>query len=1069
MRFPAVWLGVFLSLAIPARAQMPRVEGTITQSGDGVPLQARLFFQPPDSLKIEVLNGQGEVSQTVVASENQTQTFDVRSKRLGVIGANIVREWFRGAGILAGGPANFAFSGATGFVAQPTQGVTRVRDTVLLGSEEQRTFYVVSKVPVRAFPARIDIQNGVRTDIDDAKNPLLRAQISFNAQKLPLRAVVGSGADATTFDYVLRTRADEFPANTFALPEAAKDAIREEDTLRAPSSYGDTSPDELWNHGAALWRATGDSGGALALWARATLANPRSTAPRFSSLEVNLATRAVTGATRALDGLKPLLSSPDFAWAATGVDELRGDRAAFLRDLQLAATSGEPERQLALSLALRASGDIKGAREAWKALLSPQTPRAIAIRAAENLAVSSSKAELSTLSATLEGDGEAVQLAKALLDLRGGKIPATTFSALPFRASFARALERAGHAETARPLWEAMEKSDIVVVQNEARAHLVTILARAGEASAALAVWNRWNATLVFDKQKEAAQNILFDAFQKAGKTDALRVLLLNRASGTGAKDQDLRLGLAFQLAFGNDESIAAAQTAGYARFPGVPFWQGKRAETLVEQAFLLAPIDNFGFRRRSAMFKEANGLLDKAIAGASDPTFYTLQKALVNIQHATETGGVVDSVEMSNADAAARALLAKLDASGDADALTVATLGWNAFPSSEDRLKSLASARRALDTAPIDGDRSTLVFAVRQSAARLFEKASDVNSATREWTALLDVAHSAEDEAALVAVLFHAHDKRKDAVGMAQLLVRVGGEHWPLDPNAGLLSGAAARVVVSPMLPEVVKNLDALADAPANNNATKSAVVARAALALARLARAKEIIAIPGAPPTADAELERATRAFTPAFAALQNLSETGEAFWATRARLLLIDANTLSPEAKHEVLQKLVASQGSEPSLVLTLLDAGANPQSRAQAAQTLDFRLQTWRQLALDALEGGDKENADFWSREAFEFASSAPEVSANEFQSIAFARARIAWEVGQIPSATALYNSLASAGWNPVGRGAALLALFKRLQESGREAEAKNIDPRLVALKLSKTDTKNAIAMLEDLDG
>ncbi len=1068
MRFPAVWLGVFLAIAFPARAQMPRVEGTLTQSGDGVPLRARLFFQPPDSLKIEVLNERDEVSQTVVSRENQTQTFDARSKRLGVLSANVVREWFRGAGLLAGGPANFAFSGATGFVAEPTQGVRRVRDTVLLGSEEQRTYYIASKVAVRAFPARIDIQNGARSDFDDAKNTLLRAQISFNAQ-LPLRAVIGSGEDAVTFDYALQTRADEFPDGTFALPEAAKDAIREDDTLRAPSSYSDTSPDELWNHGVSLWRASGDASGALSLWARATLANPRSTAPRFSSLEVALATRAVSGATRALDGLKPLLSPADFAWAATGVDELRSDRAALLRDLQVAATSGEPERKLALSLALRSSGDIKGARETWKALLSPQTPRAVAVKAAESFALSATKAELATLGTTLEDDGEAVRLARALVDLRGGKNVAATFSSLAFRASFARALERAGRAEAARPLWEAIEKSpDVgVVVQNEARAHLVTILARSGDASAALVVWNRWNATLLFDTQKERAQNILFDAFQKAGKTDALRVLLLNRAGGTSAKDQDLRLGLAFQLAFGSDDAIAIAQKAGFDRFPTVAFWQGKRAETLVAQAFLLAPTDNFGFRRRAAMFKEANDLLVKAIAGASDPTFYTLQRALVHIQHATESGGIFDSAEKSNAEAVARALLAKLDASEDADFQAVATLGWNAFPISEDRLKSFASARRALDTAPVDGDRATLVFAVRQSVVRLLERAGDSSDAAKVWAMLLDIAPSADDEAALVAVMLSGHDKRKDAAGMAQLLVRVANERWSLDANATLLSGAASRIVASPLLPEVAQNLDVLADARGNNNATKAAIVARAALALARLARANAIIAVPGSPPSADAELERATRAIVPAFAVLQNLSEGNEPFWATRADLLLLDSGTLSPDARREVLQKLVRLQ-NEPSLVLALASAEANPQARALAAQTLEFRPQTWRQLALDALASGDKDGADFWSREAFEFASNSPEISANDFQSIAFTRARVAWEIGQGPTATALYNSLASAGWNPTSRAAALLALFKRLQESGRDAEAQNIDPRLVALKLSKTQTQNALSLLDDLD-
>ncbi len=1070
MRFPAIWLGVLFVAAFPAQAQLSRVEGTLTQSGDGSPVKANLFFQAPDSLKIEVLDSHGEVAQTVVSSGGQTQTFDERTKRVVVAKINLVREWYRGAGLLAGGPANFAFAGAAGFAAQPDQGMAHIRDTALLGTTENRSYYVASKQRVRAFPARIEIKNGVRTDFNDQNLPILTAKISLDAQKIPQRADVGTDGDLISFVYALRPRATEFPANTFALPEAATDAIHEEDTLRAPSAYADTTPDEMWNHGLALWQASGDSSAALALWARATVADPGATAPRFSSLQVTTAIRGLTGATRALEGLKPLISEADFAWASTSVDALRADQAAVLRDLRTAATTGEPERLLALSLAQRAAGDTEGARTTWKALLAPSVPRAIQVKAAENIVLSATKAELPTLGTTLEGDGEVVQLAHALLDLRAGKTSSATFTSIPFRASFARALERAGQSDAAKPLWTALETNDSIAVQNDARTHLITIAARAGDASGALALWNRWNATLVFDTAKNTAQNVLFDAFQKAGKTDALRVLLLNRASATAAKDSDLRLSLAYQQAFGNDVAISNALNAGFDRFPNIPYWQGKRAEAYVTQGFLLAPSDNTGFRKRALMFKSANDLLDKAIASADEPTFFTLQKALISIQRATDTGGVVDATDLANSVDAARVQLTLLDGNNDPDSQVVAALGWNAFPAPEDRVKTIASARRALDSAPVDGDRATLVFAARQAMARVYASAGDNTNAAQQWAILLDISRNADDEAGLIAALLNMMERRKNVAGMAQLLVRVGGEHWPLDANAALLGGATARAALSPLSNEIAQALNALADAPdaATNNATKSAIVARVAFSLARLQQANALIAVPGAPPTADAELERATRAVTPALAALKPLAQGNDSFWATRARLLLLDSSTLAADERLDVLKQLAASQGGEPSVVLVRANAETDPQARAKAAQTLDFRLDTWRRLALDALQSDDKDGADFWSREAFEYASSSPEVGADDFQRIGFARARILWANGQIPTATALYNSLASAGWNPIARATALLALRKRLQEAGRAGEAKAIDPRILEFNLTKSDAQDALGLLADLD-
>ncbi len=1070
------WLGFLFALALPASAQnaLPRLSGTITQTRDGQTLKANVFWQAPDSLKIEVLNPKNEVARTILALGDQTFSFDSSTKRARVLNANIAREWFRGWNIAFGGPANFALTGGKEFLAAPDQGVTLVRDRTLFGQDSERAYYIAWKKPVRAFPAKITIENGVRSDFDDAAlpllsarptvsmaTPLMRATISFDAQHLPQRAEVEAGGEKISFIYALQARAGDFPGGTFALPDAAKDALREEESLRAPSSYADGTPDELFNHGAALWNSSGDASGALTLWARASAANPRASAPKLSTFDVALATRQSGVAARALEALKSDLSEADAAWLRARLDALRGERDAVAQDLKTASSTGDPTRLLAYSLAQKAVGDLSGARATWNSLLATSVARDVQAQAAENLAVAATPAELASLGATLSGDAEALRLARALLDLRGGKTSDATFDSPELGAAMARGLERSNEDEAARRAWESLESNANLAVQNTARAHLVTLAARVGDASRALSVWSRWSATTRSETERVAAQNILFDAFQKAFKTNALRVALLNRATSMGAKDLDLRLSLAFQEQFGSDADIAKALGAGFDRFGTVPFWQGKEAENLVSKAFLMMVMDDFGFKRRAATFKQALDLLDSAIKSSPGNSFYVQQKALLLVQRGSQTGGVIDANESSQAASAARAQLAELDAQSDPDLTTIAALGWNAFPSREDKEHAVAAAQKALDSPPVDGDRTTLVFANRQVLARVL----DANGAARQWKALLDVSRLAGDEAGLVSALLAQLETRKDAQGMAQLLVRIAGERWPLDAHLVLLNGAASRIVRSPMLPQVAGAFDAAALQKTTGEERKSTIVAGAALSIARLALANGAIAQPGAPPEADAELERATSAQAASLTALQPLAESDEPFWSSRARLLLLNGPTLSPDAKTEMLRQLAAREKGEPSVALALANTQSDPKVRAQTASTLEFSLETWRRLSLDALSSGDREGAAFWSSEAFNFAAHAPEVSANEFQRIAFARAKIAWQTGLTSVASTIYTGLSSNSWGSVDRAAALLALHRRLEEAGRKSDADALTPQMQALGLSQTEAPAAVAFLE----
>lgn len=1067
---------LLLAIALPASAQnapLPRLSGTISQTENGQTIKANLFWQAPDSLKIEILNAKNQVAQTILTSGNSTLSFDTPTKRLTVTDANIAREWFRGWNLAFGGPANFAFTGASApFRATRDQGITLVRDKTLLGQDEERAFYIAWKRRLRAFPNESIIENGMRTEWGDStsttegifanvrplpiREPIMRAQISFDAQHIPTGAEVEARGEKVSFVYNLKAQTGDFPDGTFALPDTAKDAIREAQNLGAPSSYKGESADDLCNGGAALWNASGDAAGAFSLWARASAINPKATAPKLLALDVALSTRQPGIAANTLDALKGDLSEADFAALHARLDALQGDNAAYLTDLRASlGTSGDPGRTLALSLALKARGDTKGARGLWESLLLAGVPRDVQALAAENLTLASTRDELFSVGTALSGDANAVRLARALLDLRAGKTSDASFSEPEFGATLARALERAGDDDGARRVWRTVETGGNVGEVADARAHMVVLAARAGDASGALSLWKEELVALEDQSSRDAAQNALFDAFQKAGKADVLRAAILNRATAMGARDEDLRLELAYQEAFGDDTQVGRAVDAGFDRFGSVPFWEGKKAERLVASAFSES-------RNRNSKLQKALGLLDSAIKTAPEPSFWVQQRALLLIQRATKTSAIAFADESKANDDSARDALTTLENSPDPDFQTVAALGRDAFPLESDKAQSVADATKALDSAPFDGERATLIFANRQILTRILAP----EAAASQWSALFDITRSAGDEAGLVASLLNQQDTRKDSAGMAQVLLRVARERWPLDDYGFLLNGAAGRIAGSPRLAGVIAALNPRADMTTEDS--RATLLARAALSEARLARANAVIAQPGAPPVADAELERATRGQVAAFAALLPLANGNEPFWSSRARSLLLDSSSVPADTKRTLLEKSVAAEPGEPSIALALANAQGDVKARERVATTLEFSPETWRRLALDALAGNDAQGANFWSGEGFNHAAHSPNVSATEFQRIAFARAKIAWQTGSPTLATAIYSGLSGLGWANADRAAALLALRRRFQESAKTDEIPALDAQIKALGLDKDEAKNAISFLDEVE-
>lgn len=1057
-----------LFLSVPsARAQMPRVEGTLTQTQNGVSTRANVFWQPPDSLKIEITNAQNQSVQTVLATQNQTEFWNSRTKRRAVSDFNVAKEPFRGWDLGFGGPANFAFSGAQNFVAEKEQEIFWQRGEVLFGGGAKDSYYAAFKTRARRIPAQVAVSPTARTDKNDAGAILTNFQLVFR-DGLPVSAKSVGAASTIEWKYDLKARAEAFPDATFALPNAAKTAISENTRPQKPSFFAGESADELWNRGAALWSASGDARGAMALWGQASGKNPSATAPHFSIFDLALRLRDDKTAGLALDKLATL------GVEASELDARRLQLAIARRDvgatLVLARTLtpklASDDAQITLAGLEKTAGELESARKIWRALLADNDSknRAAQVLAAENLALAASRGEIIAQIDAIPDQTDAQKLARALLQLRGGGgRSVTTFAQNPFLEALARALERAGSDGAAKTAWEELAARGDKNLAGGARSHLVSLAALRGDVTGALEVWRIQNAAFPDRTSQDAAQKTLFEAFQKAFRAENLRAVLSNRAGATAPNEGDLRLWLGWQETYGAPKDAAATVELGATRFPNSAFWQGKRAENQLASAFEQSA-KPAGLAARDRLFDAALQSVNDAIKNAPDERFYVLQRASLLVQQVAREGIATANRSVAARDRATR-VLADLEQSGDPDFLVAAALGRLTLKGDANAQIAARDALAALDTAPADGDRSTLVFAARQAAARAFDALDDPKSAAQQWQSLFDVVRSASEQASLAGSVLAFYETQKDARAMAMLLARVAGEKWEFEAARSLLSGAATRAAISPLAPAIAT---ALKGAAPNDDAAK---IAWASLALARLQRAKVVVAAPGAPPETDAELERATRDLGAALGVLRSLAEAKKPIFSSRAAILLAENSGLTPDKNLVFLENAALLEPGAADVQLALADnqkTEKRSESRLEMARRFDFALELWRSLALSAVNDGDRQNSAFWAREAFNYAQRAPEIDANTFQRIAFMRAKVAFANGETSAAQEIYKGLSSAQWDDFDRAAALLALKTRLLDAGREAQANALDSQITALPLERAELEEALEFLETVE-
>jgi hypothetical protein len=1060
------FLSLSLLLLLPKlvfAAPLPAFQGTVTQTQNGVTARAKIAWQPPSTLVVEVERDDSSLTaaQTVLAHGDETLIYEPASKRTRRTAFNVATNWWRSSNLSAGGPANYLFAG-TPSPTDTSDGRYLNRDDVLFGGGGRDAYYAAVKTPARLYPARTTVTPVSRIEKNEAGKTLLDAKITLGADGLPQTAQVSAEGLNATFSYDLK------PTAAALTPPEIPVAIVEDDRVLAPSAYTGGDASSLFNQGAAL-ALDENFPAAFAAFTAASRSTPTASAPIIAMYELAMLIRddaLAAGALAKMEtlGLDPTETLPRRARVAL----LRRDYEGALTALKSAALAAPQNLELRLleAEALRSRLDFDGARALYLGILAEKTPQVVAqVTAAQTLANMAMPDEFPALLTAVPGTTQAQKLARSLIQLRDGQAAETNeFSSDEMEIALALGYESAARDEEAQKAWQTLETRGSDLTKTRARAHMMTLAARRGDVSASIGYWRAWNATLVTTPDRDAARAAFFDAWQKAFRSETLQSALANRAAATGATEDDMRLFVAYLELYGTSDDLKVALDNGSARFPTSPFWLGRIAERKVVEANETRGNDA-GLARREQLYNEAMRLLDRAIAAAPDEIFYRFQKALAATQRGAKTGGVIDPGLASKNRALAKKETAQLiaDFPGDPDVLVSAALQNLAFEGDSGAQEAIKLATLALDSRPGDGDRHTLIWAARQALATSYRRLKQNDLAAAQWEILLQGARDPGEQSALAMGYTSLLESTGDTEGVAQLLTRIAGQNWGYSGSRASLDALAQRVAASPIGAVVVKSLAASSEG--------ASALALATLAQKQLEIARRMLELPEAPPATDANLDRANRDLGMALGKLRVVAAGPDRLIAARAAAFLAEGANLAGEERFKLLRSALDTEPRDAALRFALVGALSGEEGKKErdiAAKILDFRPETRRQLSSATRNGGDLPLAQKLGEEAFNSAARAPEVTTNTFQRLAFSLARTAFNNNQTSRAIELYNGLSLPQWNPIDRAAALLALSRNYKEQGKDDEVAKINPRITALGITQAEASGAITFVDDVE-
>jgi tetratricopeptide (TPR) repeat protein len=1063
-----------------------RLEGTIEQTQNGVTSRARLSFQAPDKLRIEI---EGDAAsqiraQVIVAAGNETRLYDPATKRVQRLPYNIARQWWRGWDLRFGGPANLFLFGLSAealdkfyesktqastltLQAQPGVEARFINDYVRFGGSGDRIFYAPLKRHVWNRPEKIvidakDAAQLVRSETRDGQT--LTASIA-HATGLPKTASLTDEKNrvVASFAYALKPRATAFPGNIFSL-DLAPGQVIEDASLRPLAEYSGTDANSKFNLGVALWKHSEELDAAFAAWDEAGKLAPQATAPLLATFEAALAARDTQRAADALDKLGKLLGadSPEVLQRRATLAVAQRDWAAAQRALETAVRLQPQNLQLKLLLAdvLRTCGEFTVARD-----------RLLEIVKTAASANSTVQAEAALMLGALSwNDGDEVlkllpeqganlwqKIARAqIFSLQGKNFDSIETDNPAALAALGVISERVGQDAPAIAAWQKIVERTPSPGDRTARLHLVALYARRGDIASSLAQYREIIAATPDLQTQSEVQNALLGAWRKAFRQNQLRTALEQRALSTNAGEDDARLWLAFQDQFGSADDIENAIGNGLARFPRSAWWRAQRAEQIMAQVPKTPET-----AARDRLQRDALDYAEQAVALEPEQPYYAIQRALILTQRATPITGVIDIGRYDPlrkiANQALDELLKKWPDDPDVQ-LAVATqrLALEEANQHAATIDLLMTALRG--GAPEATDRHFISFSARQVLVTALREAGRDDDMLAQYQILFRAARTSGEELGVALNLVRWLMNHKNAAGLAQALTLFAHENWSFADSQQLLQ-PLVNVVASKaeLWPDVLTALR-------NGNDPYGRYVAAMLLANREL-RAREVLAQPEAPLSAERDLAAVSSALAAALKELEPVASGADRVLAARAAGLLGEQaiNRGDAAAGETRIARAAEIEARAIDLRIALSTAQLAEQKSAEALATRDAavramphsfeNLQRLAKLSDRIGATGDEANTARLASIAMNAGSAAPEIAAGDFQMAALIAARTALYANQNAPAITIYNGLSSAQWSAIDRAVALLDWQQTLNDVGKTDQAQLIATQLDALGLS----------------
>jgi tetratricopeptide (TPR) repeat protein len=1085
-------------LPISSAPHWSRLEGNIEMTTGDVTARAKVFVQGPGQMRLETARDDDAqiAAQTVISSPEHTLVFDPQTRRVQKLSGSVLslRNW----SLPFGGPANFLLGNfadnknlpATGKLEVAGFSSAFVSDYVQFGGGGDRIFYAPYKRTVWDGAARTLLEwkgSGpvqTRTDFDADGRVLSRATFTYDKSGLPISAVVTDGENRAlaTFKYALKAVAEPFAPEIFT-PDFLAGNIIEDVPVRAITEYSGADASSKFNRGAALMQQAEELPAAYAAWQEAAALAPKATAPQFAIYDTALATRDLNRAEAALTKLIALLGADNYAvaWRTAGVLLARRDWNGAQSAL-LAATQIEPKNlQAKLSLAdvMRSRGDFARAEDVLLDVLKSEAPQSsVQAASAQMLAeLASGDAAAGVLPVLDKAITEKatpekalwLRLVRAVIQLRHGDEAEKTDSEiatdnLAALTVFAEELESAGKDAPALEAWQKIVTLSPSPNDQNARAHLMALFARRGDISSSLAQYREIIAATPGLKMQRTRQEQLLTAWSKAFRLDQLKTALEQRSIGTSATPDDARLWLTYQEIYGTEDGVARAVQNGLARFTRDAWWRARQAELLMAKA--ANTIDTNTVDR---LQREALAAAETAIALDKDQPYYAVSRALILTQRATPVTAISEvgrfDAQKKLARAALDDLLKKWPHDADVEiAVASQRLALEDDGTHEATIALLENALRG--GAPSVGeDRHFIAFSSRQILISALRRDKKFDAIAPQYEILFKVSRSGDEQSGVALNYLRLLLKIGEANGIANLLLFVAHESWPFGESqqtlAPLLNVVAAKPeILAPVLDALSKNPDPYAR------------LILVKMMVNQLLTARAILEAPEAPDRAERDVIAAEKSLQTALQLLEPLAQSDDEILASRAAATLGEAavNRNDFAGAQKWFERAVALEPRDINLRVALATAllaqnktGAALAARDETLRALPHTLANLHRIAKLSAQIGLESDQKFTARlasQAFNRASTAPEVSTGAWQLVAFTAARALFDAGQTEAALSIYNGLSSPQWSGIERAVAFIDMEESYKLAGQTQKAAAAAAQLEALKLSPQERNRA---------